>query len=266
MEILVCIKQVPDDSVEIHLKSDGTPNLDGVTKVANAFDTYALEMATRLKEAVGGEITVVSIGEDSVRDALKNCLAVGAEHAYQITDAAFDGSDSMAKAELLAKAKAKLEKDNGKPFDLIFCGFEATDRASGQTGAQLAAVLNAPLITSLVDISSKDGKIVAKQETDFGYNSIEAATPCVVTVSKPEYDPRYPTIKNKLKAKKMPIGAFAAADLGVDASKVGQGAALTHTVSFSEPAQKEGGVKINEKDQEEGARKLVAMMVEAKAL
>ncbi len=266
MEILVCIKQVPDDSVEVHLKPDGTPDIDKIDKVVNAFDTYALEMATRLKEAVGGEITVVSVGGDSVRDALKNCLSVGADHAYRLTDPAFAGSDTLGKALLLARAKTWLEKKSGKPFDLIFCGLMATDRPSGQTGAELAEILGAGLITGIVDISCKDGVISAQQETDSGYNVVETAAPCVVTVNRPAYDPRYPTIKSKLAAKKMPIDAIPLAELGMDGTKVGAAAARTRTVSFTEPPKKAAGIKINEKDQAESARKLVAMMVKAKVL
>ena len=94
MNILVCIKQVPDDSVEIHLNAEGTPDLANVTPVVNAFDTYALEMAARLKESSEGEVTVVCVGEDSAKNSLKNCLAVGADHAFLVSDDAFKGSDT----------------------------------------------------------------------------------------------------------------------------------------------------------------------------
>ena len=98
MEILVCIKQVPDDSVEISLNSStGKPNFDGVTQIVNAFDTYALEMATRLKEKAGGEITVVSIGDESVKNSLKNCLAVGADKAYLVKE---EGAEELDPAGL----------------------------------------------------------------------------------------------------------------------------------------------------------------------
>ena len=110
MEILVCIKQVPDDSVEISLdEATGKPALDGVTPVVNAFDTYAEEMAVRLKEAVGeSEVTVVSIGDDSVKNSLKNCLAVGADHAYLVKYDEVEKLDGAAVAKLLAKAKSDI--------------------------------------------------------------------------------------------------------------------------------------------------------------
>ena len=135
MEILVCLKQVPDDSVELHLKP-GTQevNLEGVTPVVNAFDTYALEMATRLKEAVGGSITAITIGPEGAKDAVKTCLAVGANQGCLITDPSFEGADTLGKSKILAAAIRKLEADAGKSFDLIFCGREATDKAEGQVG------------------------------------------------------------------------------------------------------------------------------------
>ena len=109
MNILVCIKQVPDDSVEIHLNAEGTPDLANVTPVVNAFDTYALEMAARLKESSEGEVTVVCVGEDSAKNSLKNCLAVGADHAFLVSDDAFKGSDTTGIANILKNVIAKSE-------------------------------------------------------------------------------------------------------------------------------------------------------------
>lgn len=138
MEILVCLKQVPDDSVEIRLKP-GTEevNLDGVANVVNAFDTYALEMAARLKEAVGGSVTAVTVGPEGAKDAVKTCLAVGANQGYLISDPAFEGADTLGRSKILAAAIKRLETEAGKPFDLIFCGREATT-GPRSAGPQLA--------------------------------------------------------------------------------------------------------------------------------
>ena len=263
MEILVCLKQVPDDSVELHLKP-GTQevNLEGVTPVVNAFDTYALEMATRLKEAVGGSITAITIGPEGAKDAVKTCLAVGANQGCLITDPSFEGADTLGKSKILAAAIRKLEADAGKPFDLIFCGREATDKATGQVGPQLAEALGVGLITDLVDIEQTGAGICAKQETESGYRRVEAATPCVVTVNKPAYDPRYPTIKSKLAARKMPIPVLSAAELdNVDPGRPG-----SHVVRVYEPAKRQAGVKIKEETCEESVLKAVAMMADAKVL
>ena len=212
MEILVCVKQVPDDSVEIALDpKTGAPALDGVTPVVNAFDTYALEMAVRLKEAAGGEVTVLSIGDESVKNSLKNCLAVGADYAYLAADDAYQNADPRSSQKNRA-AKSRDREKTGKKFDIVFCGKETTDFASGQVGTILAKELSAPVTADIVDITAGEGKVTAKQETEEGYCMIESGLPCVVAVNKPEYDPRYPTIKSKMAARKKPIEELAAAE------------------------------------------------------
>ena len=263
MEILVCLKQVPDDSVELHLKP-GTQevNLEGVTPVVNAFDTYALEMATRLKEAVGGSITAITIGPEGAKDAVKTCLAVGANQGCLITDPSFEGADTLGKSKILAAAIRKLEADAGKPFDLIFCGREATDKASGQVGPQLAEALGVGVVTDLVDIQQTDAGVQAKQETEEGYRLVDAPLPCVVTVNKPPYDPPYPTTKSKLPARKIPIPTLDAAALG----GVAPGAAGSHVVKVYEPAKRQAGVKLKEETCEETVAKAIAMMADAKVL
>jgi electron transfer flavoprotein alpha/beta subunit len=266
MNILVCIKQVPDDSVEVSMGADGKPDIAKITKVVNAFDTYALEMAARFKESLddGSEITVLCVGEDEAKNSLKNCLAVGAEYAYLASDAAFDGSDSAGIAAVITDAIAKLEEEKGK-FDLIFTGKEATDAALGQTGIFLANALGTGVITNVIAIEAQDGQAVAKQETEDGYRMVTSALPCVLTVAKPDYDPRYPTIKNKMAARKKPIGDFDAAIL-TDAAKVGAAGAAIAAVKVYEPPKKEAGVKIQEESDEDSAVKAVEMMIDAKVL
>ena len=159
MEILVCVKQVPDDSVKIGLNASGAPAIDGVTMVANAFDTYALEMATRLKEANEGTITVVAIGPEKAKDALKSCLAVGASKAYLVSDEGLENMDSLATSYVLSKAVSKIEELNGAKFDLVFCGKETTDCTTGMVGPELAERLGVGCVTGIVDISLKDGEM-----------------------------------------------------------------------------------------------------------
>ena len=260
MNILVCMKQVPDDSVEIHLNADGAPDLANVTPVVNAFDTYALEMAARLKESSEGEITIVCVGEEGAKNSLKNCLAVGADHAFLVSDDAFKDSDTTGIANILKNVVAKLEADNGQKFDLIFTGKEATDAALGQGGIMLADELGVGVITNITEIALDGDKVTAKQETEEGYRTVEASAPCVVTVTKPEYDPRYPTIKNKMAARKKPIGDIKEADLAdLEKEKVG-----ADNAKVQEPAKKEAGIKIQEETEEDSALKAVAMMADAK--
>lgn len=256
MEILVCIKQVPDDSVEISLNaSTGKPNLDGITQIVNAFDTYALEMAARLKEKVGGEITVVSIGDESVKNSLKNCLAVGADKAFLVKDDNAESLDSCGITAYLTKAKEDIEKVLDKKFDIIFCGKEATDYASSQVGILLADELSLPVVANVVDIETENGKASIKQETEDGYNLIEAQLPCVVTVQKPNYEPRYPTIKTKMAARKKPIDELTPAEKPESTIEV---------IRIFEPVKRAAGVKIKAETPEEAVAQAIKLMTDAK--
>lgn len=259
MEILVCIKQVPDDSVEISLdEATGKPALDGVTPVVNAFDTYAEEMAVRLKEAVAeSEVTVVSIGDDSVKNSLKNCLAVGADHAYLVKCDEAENLDGAAVAKVLAKAKADIEAAEGKTFDLIFCGKESTDYAASQTGLLLAAELNVPAVANVVAVETADGTAKIRQETETGYNEVEASMPCVVTIQKPNYDPRYPTIKSKMVARKKPIGELEVGEIPESSMEV---------VKVYAPAKRQAGVKIKAESPEESVAQAMKLIADAKVL
>lgn len=256
MEILVCIKQVPDDSVEIGYDAAlGGPALDGVTPVVNAFDTYALEMATRLKETVGGQVTVVSIGDNSVKNSLKNCLAVGADKAWLIKDDQAAALDPAGVAKTLAKAKADLESDTGQNFDMIFCGRESTDYASAQVGVMLADELHLPCVTNVVAVEQTENGMAIKQETEEGYHRVECGTPCIVTIQKPNYDPRYPTIKSKMAARKKPIGEL---------TPVKDAGSSMEVVKVYGPAKRAAGVKIKTDDPKEAVAQAMAMMTEAK--
>ena len=256
MEILVCIKQVPDDSVEIRMNpSTGLPALEDVTPVVNAFDTYALEMAVRLKEEKGGEVTVVSIGGADVKNSLKNCLAVGADKAYLVSCDKAAELDAAGVAKVLAKAKADIEAAEGKKFDLVFFGKEATDYASSQVGEAFADEEALPVVTNVTAVTEADGKVSLKKETEDGYVLFEAALPAVVTVQKPNYDPRYPTIKSKMAARKKPIAELAASELPESGFKV---------VKVYAPAKRAAGVKIKAESVEEAVAQAMDLMKAAK--
>ncbi|MDR3258597.1 MAG: electron transfer flavoprotein subunit beta/FixA family protein [Fusobacteriaceae bacterium] len=268
MEILICIKQVPDDSIEVKVdKVTNLPIIDAIDKTVNAFDTYALEMAARFKEANGGEITALSIGKDSAKDALRSCLSVGANKAFLVRDDVFNDSDAIETSYILAKAIAYLEEKNGKKYDIIFCGKETTDSTAGQVGCQLAEQLDRGLITNIIEINPAAAGISAKHETEEGYIVIESVLPAVVTITKPNYDPRYPTIKNKMAARKMAIDEIKAADLkDIDNSKIGESGVYVKTLKYYEPPKRQAGIKIKEEKCEESTLKAIAMMVEAKVI
>lgn len=261
MNILILIKQVPDDSVKVTLGEDGKPALDKIAPVVNAFDTYALEMAARLKESLGdgAEITAVCVGTASAKDALKNCMAVGADYAYLVDNTEREDADAMETSGILAAAVRKLQKERGT-FDLIFAGKEATDRTLGQTGIYLAEKLNIPVITNILEILPENGKITVKQETEEGFRKIETTLPALVTVAKPVYSPRYPTIKNKMAARRKPIGEYSGKELaGGEEPKF-------RVIREYAPPVRNAGIKIQEDTPEETAAKAVKIMEDARVL
>lgn len=260
MELLVCIKQVPDDSVNVGLNEAGQPKLDGITPVVNAFDTYALEMATRFKEAHGGSVTVLSAGDaDALTASMRSCLAVGADKACVVNESA--KSDASGTAYLLSKAAAK---GGEQPFDVIFCGSESTDASEMQVGVLLAQQMGLPVVTNVLELEPAEGGLVVKQETEEGYRVIETPCPCVLTVVKPGYEPRYPSIKSKMAARKMPVASLAAADIEADAACFGPEAVKVQRVAVAAPAQRQSGLKIQEKDPAVAVERAMALLTEQK--
>lgn len=255
MNILVCVKQVPDDYAEIRLGADGRPAAEAVEIVNNAFDTYALELAVRFREAHGGSVTAVTIGPEGAQSGLKNLLAVGADKAYLCT--APGGTDEGGTAARLAQAAELCQGQDGAAYDLILCGKESTDEISGQVGAMLAEQLGAAFVSSVVEAEPCGSGVKVRQETEEGGVIYEASTPAVLTIAKPAYDPRYPNIKTKMAARKavIPVLALTAEE-----------PALVSCVGYSEPPKRQAGVLIQEKEAAEAAKKAVAMMAEANVL
>lgn len=244
MDILVCVKQVPDDYAEIRLDpATGKPATHAVEAVANAFDTYALEMAVRCCETNGGEVTVAAIGPKSADSMLKNLLAVGAKKAFLFSDPVLENGDEAAVAAWLAGVARKCEAENGGPYDLILCGKESTDEISGQVGARLSELLGVGFVSSVVEFAPAANGLTAKQETEEGYVLYQTAVPAVFTVAKPAYEPRYPNIKSKMAARKAKIPVFTAADAGLEPAE-----AKAVCVRYQEPPKRSAGIKIQEKE------------------
>ncbi|MDR0490940.1 MAG: electron transfer flavoprotein subunit beta/FixA family protein [Oscillospiraceae bacterium] len=259
MNILVCVKQVPNTE---ELKVDAganTSNLETIPKVLSTFDACALETAVRLKDADPSvKIVVATIGSDKAKDVLKSCLSVGADKAYHINDAAFEDIDSFAISYVLSLAVRKIEELDGEAFDLIFLGRQANDSDAGHTGPQLAELLDYPQLTYAREVSIVDGKVRANRETEDGYIVMDATLPAVITVTKTEYDLRFASVKSKMAANRAEIPVLAAADL--DAASVTSPAA---TVKTYIPPRKTGGVKIEEETGELSAEKLAALLSDA---
>lgn len=264
MNILVCIKQVPDTT---EIKIDPVKNTlirDGVPSIVNPFDTYALESAARIKDNNSdAKIVVVTMGPPQADKALRECLAIAADKAYLVTDRAFAGSDTIATSYVLRKTVEKLETLEGK-FDAIFCGKQAIDGDTGQVGPELAEWLDIPQVTNCWEVEVAGDMLKAKKQTDDGFEIIGAKMPCLITYTQPAWEVRYPNIKRKLAANKAEIPQLSVADLtDVEEVRLGLGGSPTKVKKSFVPPKREGGIKIEEETPEEGAKKLFKMLNDA---
>lgn len=264
MRLLVCVKQVPDTT---EIKIDPVTNTlirAGVPSIVNPFDGYALEIAARIKDQnPNTSITVVSMGPEQAKAALKSCLAVGGDKAYLVSDRAFGGSDTLATSYILCNAIKYIEKKDG-PFDIIFCGKQAIDGDTAQVGPEIAEQLGYPQVTYAVEANLVDNAVRVRKETETGYEILEMPTPAVITVTKTSFEPRFPTIKDKLAANKATIDTITAADLtDIDLSRAGLKGSPTKVKKTFTPPQKQGGIKIQEATNTESAKKLVALLSDA---
>lgn len=266
MNILVCIKQVPD-TTEIKINPEtNTLIRDGVPSIVNTFDAYALETAARIKDGQSGtRIIVLCMGPEQAKTALKECLAVGGDKAYLVSDRAFGGSDTLATSYILSKAIVKLEELECK-FDLIFCGKQAIDGDTAQVGPELAEHLDYPQVTYAVEAFADGENVIVKRECAEGYELIEAVMPCVITVTKPAYDPRYPTIKSKMAANKAVIDTLTAADFEIDLQRAGLKGSPTKVKKTYTPSLKKDNIIIQEETGEGSALMLVKLLSEASIL
>ena len=262
MDILICVKQVPDDSVEIRLDPETMlPDLSRADRQASAFETYGLEMAARYTEENGGSVTVISMGDDSVVSTVRNCLAVGAGGGYVVSNEPVPEADSYVTALALKAAISRISSERGKPYDVILLGRESTDHIDGEVGPILAEEMGLPLITNVVELKETEGGIAAKKEMDSGYQMVEAPIPCVITASKPNYDPRYPTIKSKLAARKIEIPVISLTD-----AEAGDMKARISYEGYIDPPKRGGGVKFADLEPEAASDKLIEMIIKDKVL
>ncbi|MBQ8383628.1 MAG: electron transfer flavoprotein subunit beta/FixA family protein [Spirochaetaceae bacterium] len=264
MNILVCIKQVPDTT---EIKIDPVKNTlirEGVPSIVNPFDTYALEAAARIKDAnPDAKIVVVTMGPPQAEKALRECLAIAADKAYLVTDRKFGGSDTIATSYVLKMTVKKLEELEGK-FDAIFCGKQAIDGDTGQVGPELAEWLDIPQVTNCWEVEVAGDSLKVKKQTDEGFEIVGVQTPCLVTYTQPAWEVRYPNIKRKLAANKAEIPQIAVADLaGIEEARLGLNGSPTKVKKSFVPPKREGGIKIEEETPEEGAKKLFKMLNDA---
>lgn len=264
MNVLVCVKQVPDTT---EIKIDPVKNTlirDGVPSIVNPFDGYALEAAARLKDKdPETKIVVLSMGPEQAKAALKECLAIAADKAYLVSGRAFGGSDTLATSYILTNAIKKVEELEGK-FDVIFCGKQAIDGDTAQVGPEIAEHMDLPQVTYALEAEADGDGLKVKKEVEGGVDIIGIKTPCLVTFTKPAWDPRYPTIKRKMAANKAQIPVLSEADLPeIDLTRAGLKGSPTKVKKTFVPQKKTGGVKIQEESNEDSAKKLFGLLGEA---
>lgn len=264
MNLLVCVKQVPDTA---EIKIDPLKNTlirEGVPSIVNPFDGYALEAAARIKDKDPSvKIVVVSMGPPQAASALKECLAIAADKAYLVSGRSFGGSDTLATSYILSNAVKKIEELEGN-FDAIFCGKQAIDGDTAQVGPELAEHLGYPQVTCALEAEAAEYALLVKQETEEGAQLVEVRFPCLVTFTKPAWDPRYPTIKRKLAANRAEIPVLDESMLsGIDSGRIGLKGSPTHVKKTFVPLKKSGGMKIEAASGEEGARKLYQVLRES---
>jgi electron transfer flavoprotein beta subunit len=253
MKIAVCVKHVPETTKRI---DPSTMRLDRSGEGAlNSFDANAIEEALRLKDSVGeAEVVLVSLGPERALDSLRKGLAMGADRAVLVTDAAAAGSDLVATSLALAKA---LERENA---DLILFGQQSSDSDGAVLWAAVADRLRRPLVSQASELTVADGKARVKRQTEFGYDVIEAPLPAVVAVSDAINEPRYPSLKGIMGAKKKPQDTVSAMDLGLDASQLGEAGSRTEVLALTDPPARGDTLKIE--DDGSAAEKIVEFLAE----
>jgi electron transfer flavoprotein beta subunit len=255
MNIIVCIKQVPDtehlQEVTINPETN-TLEREKIPAIVNPFDSNAVEEAIRIKEKQGGKVTVITMGPPQAEEALRTALAMGADEAILLTDMAFAGSDTWATAKTLAKAIEKIGA-----YDLILFGKQAIDGDTAQVGPEVAEALSLPQITYASKLEIDGKKVKGRRTVEDAYEEVEAGMPCVVTVTKDINEPRFASVKGLLKAKKTEIIKWGKDDLALKDKEVGLNGSATQVIKIFTPPRREKGEIIEGDSSDEKTSKLV---------
>ncbi|MFA5084932.1 MAG: electron transfer flavoprotein subunit beta/FixA family protein [Candidatus Omnitrophota bacterium] len=237
MNIIVCIKQVPNTT---DVKIDPVKNTlirEGVESIINPFDTYAIEEAVRLKERFTGKVTVVTMGPPQAESALKEAISLGCDEGILVSDRKFAGSDTWATSYTLACAIKKIGA-----FDIILCGKQASDGDTAQVGPGISTHLDVPQVTYVKKIEEiKDNLARVERMTEEGYDIVETPIPCLFTVVKEINTPRLPSLKGMMRAKSAKIIQWTAADINADPKNIGLDGSPTRVVKIFTPAPRKGG-------------------------
>ena len=252
MNIVVCMKQVPDTAVERTLTGEGTLDRSSLDGLINELDEYAIEEGLKIAEAHGGEVTILSMGPGKAADSIRKALSMGAGKAVHVTDDGLAGSDALATSAALAAALTQVG------FDLVILGSESTDARTGVVPAMVAERLGVPQLTlaSKVDIDGSSVRI--RRVTDDGYAVVSGSLPAVVSVVEKINEPRYPTFKGIMAAKKKPVQVLTLAELPAVADSAGLGNAATWVSDFAARPARQAGVVV--KDEGDGGAKAAGFL------
>jgi electron transfer flavoprotein beta subunit len=261
LKICCLVKEVPDPSVQKRI-DPASKRLDrSGEKNLNPFDTHGIEAAMQIRE--GGkadveEIVAVTMGPESAVRALHKAVALGADRSVHLTDSALEDSDVCATGYALAKVL-----DSEQP-DLVLLGQQSDDGECYTIGAVVADHLKMPSLTQVISIEVGDGKLVCERQAEYGYDTVEVDLPAVISVGDAINEPRYPSLKAIMGAKKKPLEAKATADVGIEGDRVGAAGKRTEVLEINPPPQKEAGEIIEDEDTAETVEKIIAWLEERK--
>jgi len=256
MNIVVCVKQVPDTASERTLRPDGTVDRQAVDGLINEIDEYAIEEGLRIAEAHSGEVTILMMGPAKATESIRKALSMGADKAVHLLDDSLAGSDALATSYALSKV---LETTG---FDLVICGSESTDARTGLVAAMLAERLGAPQLTLAGKVDIDGTAVTVRRVSDEGYQVVTAQLPAVVSVVEKINEPRYLSFKGIMAAKKKPVQTLSLADAGIDPAQVGLGNAATQVADFAARPPRQAGVVV--KDEGDGGVSVAAFLAERK--
>ncbi|WP_404384074.1 electron transfer flavoprotein subunit beta/FixA family protein [Knoellia locipacati] len=257
MNIVVCVKYVPDaQSDRTFNEADNTTDREGVEGLLSELDEYAVEEALKLAEAGEGEVTVITVGPEQAVNAVKKALQMGADKAVHVSDGAIHGSDSAATSLVLAEAVKKAA--GGSNPDLVLMGMSSTDGVMGVVPAMVAERLGLPGVTYASELTIDGDKVSIRRDGDVASETIESTLPALISVTDQINEPRYPSFKGIMAAKKKPVETWTLADLGIDAGQVGLDAAWTKVTSFAKRPPREQGQLVT--DEGDGGTKLAEFL------
>ena len=255
MNVVVCVKQIPDPAVPGELTSDHRLKRDGAKAILDESDSYGVEMALQLVDKAGsGEVILISLAPNGEVSGLRQALAMGAARAVLVSDDALAGADALTTSKILAKA---VERAGGA--DLVLAATESSDGYTGTVPAQIAELLGWPSLTFAKQVDIADGTVTIQRQTEAGYDVVQASLPAVVSVTAGVVEPRYPSFKGIMAAKSKPVDQVTAADLGVATGATGQ-----EITSVTQAPERQAGEKIE--DDGTGFERVVAFLEDLKVI